>query len=251
MAVAADAPASEEVQLAGGRVPVQRGGSGSLLVVIHDDIGSPGWLPFYAKLAEHHSVVVPTLPGWGKSDRPEWARDTRDIAIATRQVIEKLGITRAAVVGLGYGGWVAAEIATMCSGIFSELVLVAPTGILPTDGEYIDQFMVSATDYVRDGFHNQANFDALYGETPDLDLLETWEINREMATRVTWSPYMYSQTLPYLLGGVTAPVLLVKGAQDKVVPPAFSISTRRSCRMPASRRSRMPATISPSNSRTP
>jgi pimeloyl-ACP methyl ester carboxylesterase len=39
-----------------------------------------------------------------------------------------------------------------------------------------------------------------------------------MSFRIAWKPYMYSQTLPHLLGAVRAPALLVWGDDDKVVP---------------------------------
>jgi 2-hydroxy-6-oxonona-2,4-dienedioate hydrolase len=39
-----------------------------------------------------------------------------------------------------------------------------------------------------------------------------------MTFRIAWKPYMYSQSLPYLLGGVRAPALVVWGRQDRVVP---------------------------------
>jgi len=39
-----------------------------------------------------------------------------------------------------------------------------------------------------------------------------------MSFRIAWKPYMYSQTLPHLLGAVRAPALIVWGDDDKVVP---------------------------------
>jgi pimeloyl-ACP methyl ester carboxylesterase len=39
-----------------------------------------------------------------------------------------------------------------------------------------------------------------------------------MSFRIAWKPYMYSQTLPHLLGGVQTPTLVVWGAQDRIVP---------------------------------
>jgi len=39
-----------------------------------------------------------------------------------------------------------------------------------------------------------------------------------MSFRIAWKPYMYSQTLPHLLGAVRAPTLVVWGDDDKVVP---------------------------------
>ena len=39
-----------------------------------------------------------------------------------------------------------------------------------------------------------------------------------MTFRIAWKPYMYSQTLPHLLGGVRAPALVVWGDEDRIVP---------------------------------
>ena len=39
-----------------------------------------------------------------------------------------------------------------------------------------------------------------------------------MSFRIAWKPYMYSQTLPHLLGGVQAPALVVWGDDDRIVP---------------------------------
>jgi 2-hydroxy-6-oxonona-2,4-dienedioate hydrolase len=47
-----------------------------------------------------------------------------------------------------------------------------------------------------------------------------WDICREMSFRIAWKPYMYSQTLPHLLGAARAPALVVWGDDDRVVPPS-------------------------------
>ncbi len=39
-----------------------------------------------------------------------------------------------------------------------------------------------------------------------------------MCFRTAWKPYMYSQTLPHLLGGVRTPALVIWGDDDKIVP---------------------------------
>jgi pimeloyl-ACP methyl ester carboxylesterase len=39
-----------------------------------------------------------------------------------------------------------------------------------------------------------------------------------MTFRIAWKPYMYSPTLPHLLGGVAAPALVVWGRDDRIVP---------------------------------
>jgi 2-hydroxy-6-oxonona-2,4-dienedioate hydrolase len=43
-----------------------------------------------------------------------------------------------------------------------------------------------------------------------------------MVFRTAWKPYMYSQTLPHLLGGIKAPALVVWGDDDQHVPISAS-----------------------------
>jgi pimeloyl-ACP methyl ester carboxylesterase len=119
------------VDVVGGKVQLLKGGSGSPVVVFHHDIGNPGWLPYYMELAENHTVYVPSHPGFGKSERPEWARNVRDIACIYQRLLKDLGLNSTAAVGLGFGGWILAEMATMCHHEFTHLVLVNAMGFSP------------------------------------------------------------------------------------------------------------------------
>jgi pimeloyl-ACP methyl ester carboxylesterase len=208
------------VEIAGGKIQMLQAGSGRPLLVLHHDIGNPGWLPFYDELSHDFTVYVPSHPGFGRSDRPEWMRTVRDLAIVYQWLLGELKLEPLAVVGLGFGGWVAAEMAVMCHHRFSHLVLANPMGLLPKSGEIFDQFLVNTIDYVRTGFENQDCYTHQYTAEPTLDQLEQWEINREMTSRIAFRPYMYDQTLPYLLGGLKVPTLIVSGDRDRIVPGA-------------------------------
>ena len=70
---------------------VLRKGEGPPLLVVHDSLGNLGWVPFYERLASSFSVIVPDLPGYGKSDRPDWARSPRDLAILIAPVAGPAG----------------------------------------------------------------------------------------------------------------------------------------------------------------
>jgi pimeloyl-ACP methyl ester carboxylesterase len=145
-------------------------------------------------------------------------RSVRDIAVAYRGLLSARGIEKAALVGLGFGGWIAAEMAAMAPGDVSKLVLVGAMGIKPPQGDILDLAVTGYLDYARAGFHDQKAFDRVYGAEPPTDQLEMWDICREMSFRIAWKPYMYSQTLPHLLGAVKVPALVVWGDDDKVVP---------------------------------
>ncbi len=206
------------VDVAGGQVHLLRGGDGDPLLVLHHDIGNPGWLPFHRQLAERFDVLAPSHPGYDQSSRPNWLRSVRDVAVVYQWLLADLGLERVTLVGLGFGGWIAAEMATMAPRSFEGLVLVGAMGIQPTEGEILDQALVNYIEYARAGFHDQRAFEAIFGAEPTTDQLETWDVNREMTFRIAWKPYMYSQTLAHLLGGVRAPALGVWGANDRIVP---------------------------------
>src|SRR5260370_26413357 len=145
-------------------------------------------------------------------------RSTRDIAVIYRGLLSGLKLGNAALVGLGFGGWIAAEMASMAPADLSRLVLVGAMGIKPPQGDILDLAVTGYVDYARAGFHDQKAFDRVYGAEPSVDQLEMWDICREMSFRIAWKPYMHSQTLPHLFDAVRAPALVVWGDDDKIVP---------------------------------
>ena len=205
------------VELTGVKLHVARAGSGRPVLVLHHDIGSPERLDFYDALARRFDVIVPHHPGYGRSERPQWLRSVRDLAVVYQSLLAALDIDRASLIGLGFGGWIAAEMATMAPREFHRLVLVGAMGIKPPQGDILDQAIVSYLDYARAGFHDQQAFSRIYGDVTTDQLVE-WDLCREMTFRIAWKPYMYSPTLPHLLGGVRAPALVVWGDDDKIVP---------------------------------
>ena len=144
--------------IAGGKLHLMRGGSGRPVLVLHHDIGTPDRLPFYDTLAQSFDVLVPHHPGWGKSERPQWLRSVRDIAAMHSWLLGDLGLSDVSLVGLGFGGWIAAEMASQSPTAYRKLVLVGAMGIKPPQGDIADQAIVSYLDYPKAGFHDQAAF---------------------------------------------------------------------------------------------
>jgi pimeloyl-ACP methyl ester carboxylesterase len=209
---------SETIPIAGAALHVARSGSGTPLLLLHRDIGTLENLPFYDALAKRFTVLIPSHPGYDKSERPAWMRNVRDVAVVHQWLISRLGLSDVSVVGLGFGGWIAAEMATMAPRAFKKLVLVGAMGIKPEHGDIADQALVYYIDYVRLGFSDQSIYDRLYGAETPTKTLEQWDLNREMTFRIAWKPYMYNASLPHLLGGVATPTLVVWGRKDRVVP---------------------------------
>ncbi len=204
--------------VAGCQMHLMRAGDGAPILVLHHDIGTLDRTPFYDALSESFDVLVPHHPGYSRSERPDWMRSVRDVAVAHRWLLGSLGLGKVSLVGLGFGGWIAAEMATMAPDLVDKLVLVGAMGIQPPDGFIMDQALFNHLEYTQAGFHDQAAYARVFGAEPPTDLVVEWEICREMNFRIAWKPYMYSQTLPHLLGSVQAPSLVVWGDNDRIVP---------------------------------
>lgn len=205
------------IEVSGAKIFLRRAGKGAPALILHHDIGTLDNVAFYDELAKTYDVIVPHFPGWGKSPRLEWMRHPRDVAVLMQGLKTELGLAQTALVGLGFGGWVAAEMASMAPREVSKLVLVGAMGIKPPEGDILDQAIVSYIDYPMAFFHDPKAFEKHYGNV-SVDQLEAWDIAREMSFRIAWKPYMYSQQLLHLLGAVKAPALIVWGDDDKIVP---------------------------------
>src|SRR6267142_2812071 len=153
---------TEDVKLSGATVRLRKGGTGAPLLLLHHDMGSLDRLPFYDALAKRFTVYLPSHPGYDGSERPTWMRSVRDVAVAYQLLLASIGVTNVSLVGLGFGGWIAAEMATMSPQTIRRLVLVGAMGVKPVHGEIFDQAIVSYIDYVRAGFEDQGVFDRLF-----------------------------------------------------------------------------------------
>jgi pimeloyl-ACP methyl ester carboxylesterase len=212
-------PDEMTVELPTGPIRLLAGGEGPPLMLLHHDIEGAAWQPFHDDLASHFSVIAPDMPGWGGSARLEWARHPRDLAAVLLALGRKLGVRPYTLVGLGFGGWVAAEMASFAPGDLKRLVLVGAAGLKPEKSHILDQVMMDHADYVRAGFADPATFTRIYGEKVTAEQRAGWELGRELIARVSWKPYMYSYELPETLRSMTTPATIIWGGRDAVVPP--------------------------------
>ena len=212
----------EIVEVAGTRLQFVKGGTGDPLLILHDELGHPGWLRFHEALAQHYTLYIPSHPGYGTSPRLPWIRNMRDMAGWYLHALDELELGQVNVMGFSLGGWLAAEIATMCPHHFNKLVLVGATGIMPPSGEIFDMFLVMPNEYLAAGLVDPANneeFLKVYPDEPSGEQQDIWEVAREQSSRLSWKPYMRYPGLPHLLRRLKAlPTLILWGKQDSIVP---------------------------------
>ena len=125
------------------------------------------------------------------------------------------------VIGFSAGGFTAAEMAAADPHLFRRMVLVAPMGIKPNEGEILDFFSMTIRSHLRATVADPANtleFGKIYGGEMTPEQFEAFEDARTETSRLGWGPFMHNPSLPHLLEGTQVPTLLVRGTHDRVVP---------------------------------
>ena len=226
------------VAIGGRRVNVIELGSGPPVVFIHGLSGS--WQNFLEQLpvfAREHRVIAFDLPGFGESDMPDARITIRGYGEWVAALLDELGVGTAAVVGNSMGGFIGIELAIRFPQRVERLVLVSAAGL---SIEYLRNERALA---VLNAFDNRLAAYTGWLATKS-DALARRPRARQMIFGIVAAhpdrlpgPLVAEQVrgsgkpgfIPALdaltdypirdrLGEIACPVLIVWGAEDKLVP---------------------------------
>ena len=110
-------------------------GSGKPVLFLHPEIGLDRAGPALDLMAKQARVITPIHPAYSKQPVPASFNTIDDIAYLYLDLLDALDLKDVAVVGLGIGGWIAAEIAVKNTSRLSKLVLVDAFGVKHGDLE--------------------------------------------------------------------------------------------------------------------
>jgi pimeloyl-ACP methyl ester carboxylesterase len=216
-------PHLERVRVRDLDLELVRRGSGQPIVFLHGFHTLEPTSPFLEHLSRGASVLAPSHPGFGSSARPDDFETVYDLVHLYREFLDSLPDAKVTLVGVSFGGWLAAELAASCSHRIGRLVLVDALGIKLGDRETPDILDVFNThpDTVRrlswhDPERSAPDFDALSDEA-----LTRHARNWEALSLYGWEPYMYNPRLKRWLGRIALPTLVAWGESDGVVRPAY------------------------------
>jgi pimeloyl-ACP methyl ester carboxylesterase len=193
------------------------------LVVLHDaESLVTGTEAYLEQLAEQFRVLVPSHPGFGQSSLPDHFDTVGDLAYAYLDLLRDLfGQEKIHLVGLGFGGWIAAEIAVRCTHGLRSLVLVDALGIKAggvQDRDIADIFVVDPDELLRISWHDPAvgaQKMLLPGRGAlDEEQLTTLLRNRQSTALLGWKPFLHNPKLRRRLARIDVPTLVVWGESD-------------------------------------
>jgi pimeloyl-ACP methyl ester carboxylesterase len=224
----------ERVDAPIGKIQVFRGGVGAPLVYLHSAGGEPT-NPALEDLADSFAVTVPVFPGFGESEGIEQIDGMEDAVFHLLDLWELLDLEAPLVVGLSLGGWMGTELATRYPETVGRLVLVNPVGLyLPeapiaemfgrSPAELAEMLFADQSHPIAQAMHQMAEFTGDVGKDVEIPIemvLPMWKAISATA-KLGWDPYLHNPKLRGRLRRITAPTLVVAGAQDGLVPLAHA-----------------------------
>jgi pimeloyl-ACP methyl ester carboxylesterase len=215
----------ETIAVNGRPTVLMHAGEGAPFVYLHSTLGeSFMWLPFYQAWAKQFRVLVPTHPGFGRSGSLEGIDSIEDMAFHYVGLFDALGLDEVILGGVSLGGWIAAEVAVRWPERVKKLWLCSAPGLWVDDAELGDLFRVM---YDRGAlrrmlFHDPDGHMArlVVQDEPDEEKLLVAYQNMTALARLMWDR-PYDPKLAGRLHRVPCPTLLLWGAHDRLVPPAF------------------------------
>jgi pimeloyl-ACP methyl ester carboxylesterase len=211
------------VRISGLELELERRGRGAPLLVLYGEEALELDSPVLAELAKDHELIIPSPPGFGKSERPDWIETPDDISYVYLDLVETLGLAKLPVIGFSLGGWIALEMAAKDDGFFSKLVLVNPYGVKiggPTDRDIADVWTLHPRKVAALKWFDQDKGRRDFTAMSDAELTIIAR-NNESFARFCWDPYMHNPKLKRFLHRVRVPTLFVWGEDDGIVTPDY------------------------------
>ena len=222
--------AEEYLESAVGKIQLFRGGEGAPFVYLHSAAGDSTNAAI-EDLADDHAVVAPVFPGFGESEGLEHIDDMEDAVFHLLDVLDRLGFESPAVMGMSLGGWMAVELATRYPERVSSLALVNPVGLYiegapikelfgRTPDELAEEMFPDQSHPMAQMMHAMAEWSGDVGIQVEIPLEIVLPLYKSLSAtaKLAWDPYLHNPKLRGRLRRVTAPTLVVRGAQDTFVP---------------------------------
>src|SRR5580704_5687541 len=185
----------ETITVAGRATVIMNGGDGPPFVYLHSTLGESSlWLPFYQAWAKQFRVLVPTHPGFGKSEGFDQIDRIEDMAFHYVELFDALGLGEVILGGVSLGGWIAAEFAVRWPERVKKLWIADAPGLWVDEQPPGDLFRIMHDrDRLRQLlFHDPQSYMArlILQEEPDEEKLLAGYQNLTVLARLVWErPY--------------------------------------------------------------
>jgi pimeloyl-ACP methyl ester carboxylesterase len=204
-------------------------GDGRALLFLHAGEGLAPERPWLQLLSQKYRVIAPWHPGYSNSPLIDGSGSVDDLAYLYLDLVAELKLENAVLVGACFGGWVAAEMMVRSTARFSHLVLAAPLGIKlggREERDIADMHGLARAEYLKLAWADPAKGDIDFARLPESELAAIVRA-REAFALYGWKPYMHNPRLKRWLHRIDRPSMLLWGAEDRIVTPAYGEGWRQ------------------------
>jgi 4,5:9,10-diseco-3-hydroxy-5,9,17-trioxoandrosta-1(10),2-diene-4-oate hydrolase len=239
-------PEDRYIQVASVKTRYWMDGEGSPVLLLHGLMNSVEfWLLNFSELAEHHRVYAVDLIGHGKTDKPlSFSYDIDELANFVIRFMDAIEVDRVDLIGHSLGGWITLKIAINHPSYVNKLVLVDSAGLgkkvaiplrllsLPGLGEFLGSRTLGVDfpkylEMQRQSWPDsekatdemiRLKYEATRWETVEKSVLKTLRASGNIfgIKESAFQPTLQG------LASIENPILVVWGAQDEVVPVAWT-----------------------------
>jgi pimeloyl-ACP methyl ester carboxylesterase len=213
----------QHVNISGCQTELRRLGRGRPLVFLHPGDGPEESAAILPRLAQRYDVFAPSHPGFGGSDLPLSFRTVDDLAYFYLDFLDQHDLHDAILLGVSFGGWIAAEIAIKSTARLSAVILADTVGAKfrdPRTREIADLFSIPQYEQSSLLYENAALRKKSFADLPDETLIKLAR-NHESFALFSWSPTLFDPGLARRLHRINVPTLVLWGSQDRVTPPDY------------------------------
>ena len=198
-------------------------GAGRPIVFLASGLWIADESPFIAQLESLGHVLTPIHPWFGEKPGPAGFSTADDLAYLYLDMLEARGLHDVLLIGAGFGGWIAAQMAIKSCERLAGLALIDPLGVKTGPREardIVDVFATTDHDLETLAFADPAPFRQDQRSMPD-DRLASRIRRREATARYGWSPYMHDPKLKDRLHRIKVPTLMLWGEADRIATPDY------------------------------
>jgi triacylglycerol lipase len=200
-------------------------GSGPAVVIVHGVGGhKEDWIGVAQALSSKHQVFAVDMLGFGASSKNGDDLSMPVQANAIKALLDSKEIAKADIVGNSVGGWVAATFAATYPDRVNHLVLIDAAGFKAMfEGEPPVNFDPGSADEMQKLINITTN--SQVGTAPGLaqKAYDAYVASGEKAISATWNKSLFiSPRLEDLFPKISAPTLVLWGAEDKLFPPVLA-----------------------------
>jgi pimeloyl-ACP methyl ester carboxylesterase len=190
--------------------------------------GSERYMDLIPRLAKEYHVVAPDFLGFGYSEKPETIHYESSLFVSLlEEFMKSRGMSSANIVGSSFGGQVAADFAAGNSKKVRKLVLVAPTGLMPTPTKEAQKYYFllcepdeeGAREYLEKTSGGRKVDDEMVKGFVRMAKESSYAIRSTAYEGIRWN---ISGTFEDKIRKIESPTLIMWGEDDKVVPVEYS-----------------------------